>query len=336
MNYHEIGECKDNLDSIRGENNKIYFLVGTPHHTNIGDRAIAMAEINFLKKNGFEPIVEVPYGYKELEQVIKSEDVVVLHGGGNFGDIWLNEEEYRRYVIDLFPNNQTILMPQTIYFDDPRQLNTSIKAYAEVKNLTLLAREKESEKIMSDNFKNTVEITPDIVMSLATSDVISRFSAIASRRKYALVLVRNDKEKTASPEVVERAIQALKQEKNINNFLWSDMHTQGDHKKMSHTEITKRKMREFRKAKIVITDRLHGMIFALLTGTPCIVFGSKTYKTSGVFEWIKSVPEYNFIRFCDNESYIEFIVNELDLSTKYSYNPNVYNKYWQKIKESLK
>ena len=47
-----------------------------------------------------------------------------------------------------------------------------------------------------------------------------------------------------------------------------------------------KKLDEFAKAEIVITDRLHGMIFATITGTPCIAFDNLSNKVSGVYEWI--------------------------------------------------
>lgn len=31
---------------------------------------------------------------------------------------------------------------------------------------------------------------------------------------------------------------------------------------------------QFRSLQLIVTDRLHGMIFAAITSTPCIVFGN--------------------------------------------------------------
>lgn len=36
------------------------------------------------------------------------------------------------------------------------------------------------------------------------------------------------------------------------------------------------KYEQFKHAQLVITDRLHGMIFAAITGTPCVVINSKS------------------------------------------------------------
>ncbi|MBQ7221650.1 MAG: polysaccharide pyruvyl transferase family protein [Synergistaceae bacterium] len=39
-------------------------------------------------------------------------------------------------------------------------------------------------------------------------------------------------------------------------------------------------------AELVVTDRLHGMLFAAITGTPCVAFDNKTGKVHSVYEWI--------------------------------------------------
>ncbi len=40
----------------------------------------------------------------------------------------------------------------------------------------------------------------------------------------------------------------------------------------------------------MITDRLHGMVFAVITGTPCLVFDNVSKKISMVYQWIREMP----------------------------------------------
>ena len=56
------------------------------------------------------------------------------------------------------------------------------------------------------------------------------------------------------------------------------------------------KFAQFAGAELVITDRLHGMIFCAITGTPCIVLDSKSPKVRGCYEWIRHL---DYIRFAD-------------------------------------
>ena len=56
-----------------------------------------------------------------------------------------------------------------------------------------------------------------------------------------------------------------------------------------------KKFLEFKTSKLVITDRLHGMIFAAITGTPCLAFDNSSGKVKGVFEWIKNINSIIFL-----------------------------------------
>ena len=50
-------------------------------------------------------------------------------------------------------------------------------------------------------------------------------------------------------------------------------------------------MDTFRSAQCVITNRLHGMIFSLLTKTPCIALDNLTKKVSSTYNtWLKDIP----------------------------------------------
>lgn len=54
----------------------------------------------------------------------------------------------------------------------------------------------------------------------------------------------------------------------------------------------------FRRAQVVVTDRLHGMVFSAVTGTPCVVFGSKSHKVRATYEcWMSG---QNYVRFQDD------------------------------------
>ena len=62
------------------------------------------------------------------------------------------------------------------------------------------------------------------------------------------------------------------------------------------------------KAKVMITDRLHGMIFSYITGTPCIVLPCSGPKIEYSYRFIKNCE---YIRFCPSFD-IDSIIKELD------------------------
>ena len=61
---------------------------------------------------------------------------------------------------------------------------------------------------------------------------------------------------------------------------------------------------------MLVTDRLHGMIFSYLVGTPCIVLDNKTKKVSGVYNsWLSKTdlifPLFEPKEVCEIEEFID-------------------------------
>jgi pyruvyl transferase EpsI len=54
------------------------------------------------------------------------------------------------------------------------------------------------------------------------------------------------------------------------------------------------------------------MIFAAITGTPCIVTGSLSPKLKGCYEWIK---ECDYIEFSDDLGHLSELLEKLDSET---------------------
>lgn len=287
--------------------------MGIPHHRNIGDNAIAVAEEELLEKyfSDYE-ILQMPESKlsicaKRVKKFIKDDDIIMLHGGGNIGDTYLLPEEGRRTVIETFPNNKIIVFPQTAFFSDTeegeKQLKISKSIYNNHKNLVILARERKSYEFMKKEFhKAKVYLTPDIVMTLNKKD--------SKDRNGALLLFRNDREKVLSDEKIDEITSVIK--KHYKDYTLSDMsygkvrlvNVAGKFRK----KILGEKFEQFQSSEIVITDRLHGMIFAAITETPCIALKNFNHKIIESYEWLKHL---NYIRICENADEVENIIYEL-------------------------
>lgn len=311
----------------------VYFLIGTPTHSNIGDRAIAYAEIEFIANNNNKAaIIEVPYGEDISNLDVRSGDTIILHGGGNLGDIWPEEEEYRQKIISTYRDEKIILMPQTIFFKNTDLLNKSRSLYASCKDLTLIAREKTSFHIMKENYtKNKVVLIPDIVLSIKVKNPV-----FSQKKEYALFVIRDDKEKTTPASFIHRAEDVVKYELGIDNFIFSDMHCKDSEAMInSHQFITEYKLNQYRRAKVVVTDRLHGMIFAVITRTPCLVFGSMTQKTKGVYDLIKQTKAGAYVRMCDDEADISSLLQDITSKNKHSKSTNEFDHKWRELADII-
>ena len=79
---------------------------------------------------------------------------------------------------------------------------------------------------------------------------------------------------------------------------------QGQISTEEQNKIIINKLNQFKSSKIVITARLHGMIFSALTEIPCIVFFNNNHKVIGVYQWIKELPYIQLVENLDDFSHI--------------------------------
>ena len=210
------------------------------------------------------------------------------------GDTYERPEKGRRRIIELFPNNKIIMFPQTVYFSDTeegkKQLEISKNIYNNHPNLVLIAREKPSYEFLKEHFTNAkIYLTPDIVLTLDEQKEI--------KREGALLVFRTDKEKVISDECIKEIENKISEV--YDSFIYSDMSLGSGIVNIAgkyRDTILENKFKQFQSAEVAITDRLHGMIFAAITGTPCVVFGNFNHKIEKSYDWIKDL---GYIFFCN-------------------------------------
>ena len=92
-------------------------------------------------------------------------------------------------------------------------------------------------------------------------------------------------------------------------------------------------LNEFLRCKVVITDRLHGMLFAAITKTPCIVTKSLDYKITGTYEWIKDLNYIKFVEQLDTNLIKQLGMELINLNEKT--NIDFESIYFKKLINSL-
>lgn len=268
------------------------FLVGTPVHENIGDAAIAYSELEYLKEilPNDTTVVEINQNqmieYLDvIKKVIKKDMLILLHGGGNMGDEWSKEENDRRKFMNHFSKNRMIIMPQTIFYKNENNFLESKEYYKKFDKLTIVARELESYKILKENYSNDIILTPDIVLIL--KNISNNLMYNTAKKEGCLTCYRNDNEISMTSQMKSRIEKILSDKKII--VIHTDMINDGQIFSQDRFKVIKAKLKEISNAQLVITDRLHCMVFCYLTQTPCIVFSNYNHKVIGTYEWIKDV-----------------------------------------------
>lgn len=316
-NFLNRGEKK--LISWNQEDNQNYvYFLDTPEYGNLGDQAIAFAMMKFM--HDFFPeykqreVLEnhIYHNLKNLKKTIKSTDIICLTGGGNMGILYQKYEAIRRIIIKNFPNNKIIIFPQTIDYGKTKygisEFKRAIKIYNNHKNLTLLAREEKSYKIMKNNFKNcNVLLCPDIVLYLDYFDLCKK------RENSIGICLRDDKEKAISSKDLEKIY-------TLNckiNKVSTTLNNQKEINMNNRKKIIEDKLLEISKNSYFITDRLHGMIFAFITNTNCIALPNSNGKVEGVYNWIKNKGKIKFERSFDGK-FIETNQKNLSLESEFA------------------
>lgn len=177
-----------------------YVLWDCPYHNNIGDILIWQGEIEFLQKLKYKCL---DYASKDTCRFPKlSEEVVILlHGGGNFGDLWQEHQAFRLKIIQAYPNNRIIIFPQTVYYQDEVMMRQDVQIMAEHDNLIICARDQKSYEILKMHFANTILLLPDMAFCISYK-TLGRWEKIPEQN--TLVVKRGDKESVNISGLLER------------------------------------------------------------------------------------------------------------------------------------
>ena len=256
------------IKKMKSNKNKKIFLFGTPMHGNLGDHAIAIQEQYFFEDffpdyEYFEVLMPMYHTQKEIiKNTVTPEDLVVISGGGWMGNLWIHNECVIREIVQNYPNNKIIILPQTVYYSSDelgeREYRITNEILKKHSNLHIFVRERKSYNFIKQKFEFTgnsdVYLVPDMVLygkNIKTKKKCTEYEKVIN------VCIRKVSTVITSPVVLRKRINELQKS-------WET----------------------FENAEITITDRLHAMLFSILNGTPCIVLNNKTGKVFGVADWL--------------------------------------------------
>jgi len=114
---------------------------------------------------------------------------------------------------------------------------------------------------------------------------------------------------------------------------WTDTHLETDVTKDTRREMIRNKMQEFAQAQLVVTDRLHGMVFSAVTGTPCIAFSNYNHKVKGTYQWIKYLP---YIKYAETAEEAIAYIPELLAMKNCRFDNAPLQPYYEKLAEAVK
>ena len=165
-----------------------YWLLNVPYHPNVGDTLIWQGELDFLRKFPYK-CKGMRSFYSPVPTNIGKEDLILIHGGGNFGDLWELPQEWQMNVVQMYLDNKIVFLPQTVWFEHEENMKACAESLSKHNNLTICARDMVSYDILKKNFANEILLVPDMAFCID----MMRWQK-PNVTKEALLLKRNDKE----------------------------------------------------------------------------------------------------------------------------------------------
>ncbi|WP_096087127.1 polysaccharide pyruvyl transferase family protein [Agaribacterium haliotis] len=274
--------------------------VDLPFHYNVGDLLIYLGTEQFLADYN----VDVRYrafskhiNHKRLAEC----EVILFHGGGNFGDIYIKHQEFRESVIKRYPNKRIVMLPATIHYKSDAAHAKSKAIHSQHQDLHIFLRDVKSEKI-AEGFSDNITLMPDMAHSLHPIVEACEVEDLALDKCKILNMRRIDVEAKSVGDV------GIKK----RSFDWDSIVSSWDQilyhlatraemfsrfkggdalvklwKRQANTLVF-RSVFYFNSFNLVYTDRMHGLILSYLLGKNVKLIDNSYGKNYSYYElWLK-------------------------------------------------
>ena len=281
-------------------------LVDFPRHANVGDSAIWLGERALLTGLGADVVyVADLHTFSEagLSERLPT-GTILLHGGGNLGDLWPDHQKLREQIIRAFPGHRIIQLPQSVHFGDSAGLDRAREVFDAHPDLLLLLRDHRSLLVARRAFRAPSMLCPDSALALSQ---LPRCTRPGHR---ILWLSRADHEAAhhtepdlaadvhrtdwtgqqgaddawiAAFQTVARDLQAASTDRcgGVTSRSRGDLTRSYDRHAALHLL---RGCRLLTSAQAVVTDRLHAHLLCLLLGLPHVVLNDRHGKVRSYWE----------------------------------------------------
>jgi pyruvyl transferase EpsO len=304
-------------------------LLDFPSYPNVGDSAIWLGTVTVLRRLGC-PIAyvadQLSYSRQALERRLPPGAAVLLQGGGSFGDLWPDHQLFRERVVRELPDRPIVQLPVSVEFRTPAAEDRARTTLDRHEHLTLLCRDRESLAYAEAQYRAPSRLCPDAAFGLEPT---RRDQPVAD----VVVLRRSDHE----------GLRALPHVPGARVLDWSSAPGEPgyspwwERKRLATRALTRAiglgHVEALRQAamsrlfdtmarqrvafgysvvssgRVLVTDRLHGHILALLLGVPHVVMETGYGKVRGFNESFSG--RMNGVAYCNDDACVESEVRRL-------------------------
>lgn len=307
--YQKIGALKELIDrSLRPLITGDYRLLEIPDYPNVGDMLIFQGELDFLRTVGFRcKEMSTMSSFEARLPKIPESDLLILSGGGYFGDLWPRGPNFQARILERYPSNPILILPQSVHFTDRGNLESAIRRYGEHRNLRICLRDRVSYEFIKKNFKNEAYLIPDMAFYASVPKCTGRN---VCRRE--LLLMRDDKELLNGP-----FLESLRHSPGIEIADWPSMRAgSAAYRLMQFCRRHPQRVGRFadffakhvyRRVLLrsgfdfispyatVYSTRLHGCVLSLLMGKIVVMMDNSYAKNRHLYEtWLSDCDNIRF------------------------------------------
>lgn len=168
-NNHPMDTIKEKLQMILRvipPGSKIYYI-DYPVYGNGGDMLIMKGTEKFFSDNRIKvlkrfSVLDFP---KNLQ--IGKDIILVLNGGGNFGDLYPLHQSLREHIVSEYHSNRVVVLPQTIFYKEEKEYDKTARIFNQHPDLHLFTRDTECYELARKKFRCCqVYLSPDMAHQL--------------------------------------------------------------------------------------------------------------------------------------------------------------------------
>ncbi|WP_168121156.1 polysaccharide pyruvyl transferase family protein [Paenibacillus sp. HB172176] len=279
-----------------------------PVYNNGGDLLIMKGTEAFFKANRIS--VHARYSVLDFPDslMIPRNHIIVLQGGGNFGDLYEVHQTLRERVVAAYPNNRIVILPQTIYYKEEEQCDKTAAILNRHMDLHLFVRDPNSYQIAKSKFHAcSIYLSPDMAHQLWP------IPARGAAGKALLQFLRTDIEQASEQSRIGEV-----QAGDSECLDWASLYNRVERRsiKLIGSMMSRKRgiipmevvwgkysdylvdkaIRRFSRYQAVQTSRLHGHILSCLMDKPNTLLDNSYGKNSSYFyTWTSDIDNVRLI-----------------------------------------
>ncbi|MEZ9419963.1 polysaccharide pyruvyl transferase family protein [Vibrio breoganii] len=275
---NELKSCHYELVKLLS-NKKIAF-VDIPFYFNVGDLLIWQGTERLFEEN------QINIVYRAFQSInhskLKNSDVILFHGGGNFGDLYTKHQNLRENIIRKYPNKTIVCLPQSIHFDSMENKSKSRDVFSQHNDFHFFVRDTESLEV-ARTFTNNAKLMPDMAHSLHPLIDSNECTLSFGESTKILNMERVDKEASTLKRRADKGSfdwnqivsyhdilvrKKLKRKIKINESIFTIFNEDKVVKEWEKlaNDIVFKSINHFHYHEAVYTNRLHGYLLSALLG----------------------------------------------------------------------